>query len=122
MALTALLQGQGDNDGCTAPLPKSGVVFSGRVMAVLDGDSACVSTSGLKLIEVRLADFYAPESSQPGGDEAADMLARLAMGEQVTCLMDHTSFDRAVSVCTMDGISLGGWMRAAGVAEGGRGR
>ncbi|MFZ5685926.1 hypothetical protein [Phenylobacterium sp.] len=57
------------------PLPSylgRGMEFSGRVVHVGDGDSLCVA-KGWSLdtwIEVRLADFCAPELREPGGEAA----------------------------------------------------
>jgi hypothetical protein len=38
------------------------------------------------------------------------------------CVADHQTYDRMSAVCRIGGRSLGDLMRAAGVAEGGRGR
>ncbi len=71
-------------------------------------------------MEVRIADFYAPELHEPGGREAKAALERIAKGRRVECLAQHRSFDRVVAVCTVRGVSLGGRMRAASVANGRR--
>ncbi|WP_293462986.1 hypothetical protein [Phenylobacterium sp.] len=86
-----------------------------------DGDSLCVADAR-GLIEVRLADFYAPELNKPGGRQAKAALERIAMGRQVTCKAGRRSYDRVVARCTLGGISLGDRMRRAGVEEGGNGR
>jgi endonuclease YncB( thermonuclease family) len=100
-----------------------GVRFSGPVTYVGDGDSLCVATGAgpANWVEVRLADFYAPELHAPGGPEAKATLARLAKGRRVDCVADHQTYDRMAAVCRLNGRSLGDLMRAAGVAEGGRG-
>ncbi len=56
---------------------KPGATFSGPVVYVGDGDSLCVALGQApsQWLEVRLADFYAPELSQPGGKQARDALA-----------------------------------------------
>lgn len=93
-----------------------------------DGDSLCVAaTRGREAdpntwIEVRLADFYAPELHQPGGQDAKKALARIAMGKRVQCLATHQSYDRLVAECRLPNGSLGQFMRRAGVTEGGNGR
>lgn len=54
-------------DPCKAPLPaQAGVQFSGTVRYVGDGDSLCVGRTAdpNTWIEVRLADFNAPEPHQ----------------------------------------------------------
>jgi micrococcal nuclease len=111
-------------DPCEGPLPAPGTSFSGQVRYVGDGDSLCVgSASDPRLwIEVRIADFYAPELHAPGGGQAKAELERLALGRTVQCRAGHRSYDRVVARCTLDGRSLGELMRRAGVREGGNGR
>lgn len=110
------------------PLPaylSRGATFSGSVAYVGDGDSLCVDVAGsgpTGWVEVRLADFYAPELAEAGGAEAKAALVRIAMGRVVYCLADHRTYDRIAARCTLQGVSLGDRMRAAGVGQGGRGR
>lgn len=98
--------------------------FTGRATYVGDGDSLCVARGPLAAdwIEVRLADFYAPELQEPGGEQAKAALSRLVMGRTLTCQPRKQSYDRLVAVCYRDGRSVGDLMRASGVSEGGRGR
>jgi endonuclease YncB( thermonuclease family) len=111
-------------DPCTAPLPQPGTRFSGSVRYVGDGDSLCVGRSGdpATWIEVRLADFYAPELSAPGGREAKAALEAIARGRAVACRAGRRSYDRVVAHCSLNGAALGDLMRSRGVVEGGRGR
>lgn len=111
-------------DPCEGPLPSSGTRFEGTVRYVGDGDSICVSSSGAPntWIEVRLADFYAPELHAPGGAQAKSALERVALGKSVQCVAGRRSYDRVVAQCTVNGASVGDLMRRAGVNEGGRGR
>ena len=98
--------------------------FAGPVVYVGDGDSLCVAVGQGPgaWVEVRLADFYAPELSAPGGRQAKAVLENLAKGRRVECVAQHRSYDRVVSRCTLGGVSLGDRMRAAGATEGGNGR
>ena len=84
-------------DPCTAipdngPIPAFlafGSSFSGPVVEVIDGDSLCVAVgprAGVDWVEVRLADFYAPEIRSAGGAAARTALARIALGRQATCI------------------------------------
>jgi endonuclease YncB( thermonuclease family) len=73
-------------------------------------------------VEVRLADFYAPELKEPGGRQARDTLKRITAGRRVDCISRGRSWDRVAAECRLAGRSLGDHMRAAGVREGGRGR
>jgi endonuclease YncB( thermonuclease family) len=107
-------------DPCEAPLPSPGTVFSGPVEYLGDGDSLCVRTAA-GLVEVRVADFYAPELHEPGGPEAKATAQRLFMGRTLRCEALHRSYDRIVARCTLAGESIGDLLREAGVPEGGRG-
>ena len=111
-------------DPCEAPIPKFGAQFDGTVRYVGDGDSLCVGTStdARTWIEVRLADFYAPELQAPGGGAAKSTLERIAMGKAVQCTAGKRSYDRVVATCTLGGLSVADLMRRAGIAEGGRGQ
>ena len=108
------------------PMPAQlapGSRFAGAVVYVGDGDSLCVAIGQRPAawVEVRLADFYAPELSAPGGRQAKAALERIAMGQRVECFAQHRSHDRVVAVCTALGVSLGDRMRANRVSEGGNG-
>jgi endonuclease YncB( thermonuclease family) len=116
------------SDPCEAPLPQhSGETFSGAVRYVGDGDSLCVGPSNdpNTWIEVRLADFNAPELHSPTGPQAKATLERLAMGHQAQCVAgggrrgNVTSYDRVIATCRVNGRRIGDLMREAGVQEGG---
>ena len=111
-------------DPCVAPLPKPGTHFSGPVRYVGDGDSICIGTSRDPgtWIEIRVADFYAPELHSPGGKQAKAAMVRIAMGKMLECEAGKRSYDRVIGKCTLSGKSIGDLMREAGIAEGGRGR
>lgn len=101
-----------------------GARFSGPVTYVGDGDSLCVGMGRLpsEWVEVRLADFYAPELHEPGGARAKAALESIASGRQASCVARHRSFDRIVAQCAIGGRSIGDQMRDEGIVEGGRGR
>lgn len=111
-------------DPCTASLPPLGASFAGQVRYIGDGDSLCVGPSSdpATWIEVRVADFYAPELHSPDGAKAKAALERIALGRAASCIAGRRSYDRVVAQCTIGGESIGELMRRAGVAEGGRGR
>lgn len=133
-AIITLAAGTASADPCTripdrGPIPaeaRNGQTFSGPVRYVGDGDGLCVETlpgiGGAGWVEVRLADFYAPEISEPGGVAARQALTDLVMGRTIECRAGRRSWDRVVARCTLDGMSLGDRLRALGGAEGGRGR
>ena len=115
-------------DPCEGTLPtRAGVQFSGIVRSVGDGDGLGVGRTAdpNEWIEVRLADFNAPELHTPGGPAAKAALERLALQREVICASEHghggrvRSFDRVIARCRISGASLGDLLRQAGVAEGG---
>lgn len=110
-------------DPCEAALPANGTTFSGIVRYVGDGDGLCIGPAGqpLRWIEVRLADFHAPELHEPGGPESRRRLERLAMGRTLVCRAGRRSYDRVVATCTLGGRPLGALLRGSGGSEGGRG-
>jgi len=132
VAVATLAAASAAADPCQAisdkgPLPawlRRGSTFRGPVVYVGDGDSLCVAVGAgaANWVEVRLADFYAPEIREPAGPAAKAALERLAMGRQTECRADHRSYDRIVARCAIAGHSIGDLLRAAGVQEGGRGQ
>jgi len=127
-AAVALAAPQSFADPCEATLPsKGGATFAGAVKYVGDGDSLCVGTGndGKNWIEVRLADFDAPELSTREGKSAKAILEREAIGKQVTCAVTKgrsgktITHDRVLAVCRVGGVTIGDLMRRAGAPTGG---
>ena len=111
-------------DGGPLPIYLSfGSTFSGPVTTVIDGDSMCIAVGlGPKnWVEVRLADFYAPESSDPTGPAAKAALERIALGREAVCVANLRTYDRIAARCRIDGQEVGDQLRKAGIVEGGRG-
>jgi len=128
-AFTMLLAGVARADPCDAPLPSMlGAHFSGTVVYVGDGDSICVGRSGdpRSWVEVRLADFDAPEMSTPDGKRAKAMVAQLLKGKMVACAVVRgrsgrtRSHDRVLAICNLNGVPLGEYLRRQRVPRGGR--
>jgi endonuclease YncB( thermonuclease family) len=111
-------------DPCEGALPRKGATFSGVVRYVGDGDGLCVGPAGRpdRWIEIRLADFYAPELHERGGADAKRRLERAAMGKLLVCRAGRRSYDRVVAACKLEGRPLADVLRRAGGNEGGRGR
>lgn len=109
-------------DPCEGRLPRQGEVFSGVVRYVGDGDSLCVGPAGRpdRWMEVRLADFNAPELNEGGGRQAKRLLEHVAMGRGLVCRAGRRSHDRVVAACALDRRPLGDILRARGGREGGR--
>lgn len=115
-------------DPCEGALPRrAGETFSGQVRYIGDGDSLCVgnSTDPSTWIEVRLADFNAPELHAEGGAAARTALEQLAMGENAQCVATRgrngrvVSYDRVLATCKIGGRRIGDALRATGAREGG---
>lgn len=115
-------------DPCEGRLPdRAGQSFAGQARYVGDGDGLCVgdSTDPSAWIEVRLADFDAPELNAKDGRVARDQLRRLVMGRRLDCVATRGRsgrvivYDRVIAICRLNGRRVGDLMRAAGVREGG---
>ncbi len=103
-------------------LSAKGATFVGVVRYVDDGDGLYVGRAGRpnRGIEVRLADFYAPELHDAGGCEAKRRLERLVEAKPLVCRAGRRSYDPVVVAWTLCGLSLGTLLREAGGIEGGR--
>jgi endonuclease YncB( thermonuclease family) len=126
--MAALIACPVNADPCEGKLPaKAGTVFTGTVRYIVDGDGICVGPSAdpNTWVEVRLADFDAPELKTQEGRHAKQVMSQLAMGKPASCVTRPgrsgrtTSYDRVIASCKVDGASLASLMRQAGVLEGG---
>lgn len=116
-------------DPCRGPLPaRPGESFAGLVRYVGDGDSLCVGAAEdpATWIEVRIADFDAPELGQAGGERAKALLAAVALGRHATCIASAgrtgrvVVYDRVVAVCRVGGRPLGDLLRERDAPSGRR--
>ena len=116
-------------DPCEGRLPsRPGEAFGGIVRYVGDGDSLCVGRTNDpgEWIEVRLADFDAPELREPEGARSRDILSRLSRGRAVECTATRgrngrvISHDRVIAICRLSGRPLGVLLRSADAPVGGR--
>lgn len=79
---------------------------------VIDGDT--LSVGGTR---IRLYGIDAPERGQPWGRRATDALWRLVGGERINCAWDELDrYGRALAVCLLDDVDVGGEMVAHGWA------
>jgi endonuclease YncB( thermonuclease family) len=115
-------------DPCEGRLPtRHGETFAGTVRYVGDGDSLCVgrTSNPNDWIEVRLADFDAPELRERDGRRSRDILTRLTRGRQVNCTATRgrsgrvVSYDRVIATCRLGRQRLGDLLRAQRAPEGG---
>jgi hypothetical protein len=111
-------------DPCEGALPRKGATFSFAVGHVGDGGELCIGPAGQaeRWIEVRLADFYAPEWHERGGADAKRRLERAVMGKLLACRAGRRSYDRVMAACLLAWHPLGDVLRRAGGTEGGRDR
>lgn len=126
--LTLAWSGVAAADPCEGRLPqRAGAEFSGVVRYVGDGDSLCVGATDdpNTWIEVRLADFNAPELNSAGGRNARERLRGLALNHPAQCVATPgrngrvVSYDRVIATCRVGGRRLGDLLREAGGVEGG---
>lgn len=115
-------------DPCEGRLPsRAGQQFSGPVRYVGDGDGLCVgnSTDPSTWIEVRLADFDAPELHSADGRRSKGFLEQVAFGQTVNCEARRGRggrvivYDRVVAVCRVGNRSIGDLLRGLHAPEGG---
>lgn len=135
--LLSLIATQALADPCRAipdkgPRPtwaKAGFVVTGTARYIIDGDGLCIGSTGdpQGWVEIRLADFYAPELKESGGAVAKAALTRLTGGRTIRCTAVKgdggraVSYDRLIAVCRIGKTSLADLMRRDGQYEGGRG-
>lgn len=108
----------------TCPLPEVGSTFTGIGTHTSDGD-----TFDMGCVRVRTGDWDSPERGQPGYQEAKDDLARIVMGQSLSCVSGAGarnprkpySHGRVVAICTQtsSGLTVGALMLAAGAPSGG---
>jgi len=92
-----------------------------------DGDSLCIGqlADPQTWIEVRLADFDAPELHAPEGRRAKTLLEQVAFGRSARCEVRRgrggrvVSHDRVIAVCRVNERSIGDLLRERHAPEGG---
>lgn len=85
----------------------SGLVWSGRVVRVVDGDTLRVERNGRE-VKIRLEGIDAPERDQPWGSEATAFARQQALGKRVTVRdKERDQYGRMVATIILpDGSSL----------------
>jgi endonuclease YncB( thermonuclease family) len=83
----------------------AGPSLSGRVSAVLDGDSIIVVDAGQREVQVRLAQIDAPEYGQADWQASKQSLSELLLGRAVTVeRVDADRYGRVVGRVWKDGV------------------
>lgn len=115
-------------DPCEGRLPsRPGQTFSGIVRYVGDGDSLCVggTSNPQEWIEVRLADFDAPELHEAEGRRARNALVQVTSGRLVECTATRgrsgrvVNHDRVIAICRLGGRRIGDLLRDQNAPHGG---
>jgi endonuclease YncB( thermonuclease family) len=70
--------------------PSIAAEIVGRVVGIPDGDTLTVLADGNRQTKVRLAEFDTPESGQPYGSRARQILSDLAFGKSVQVVVQDT--------------------------------
>src|SRR5688500_6353545 len=87
-------------------------VLVGTVTKVTDGDTINVELSSGPII-VRLGSIDAPESNQPGGNEAAEELERLVLNQEVALEVEtQDRYERLVAVAYVGDGNVNEWLVA----------
>ena len=80
--------------------------FSGKVIAVLDGDTLMVM-QGKSPVKVRLAEVDAPEKAQPYGVASQKSLAEMVMGKQIQVASRAIDdYGRMIAMVSIDGLNV----------------
>jgi endonuclease YncB( thermonuclease family) len=128
LATTAIIAATASADPCEGELPtKLGTSFLGVVKYVVDGDGICVGKDDdpETWIEVRFADFDAPELRTEEGREAKQMVEDKLFGKQVSCTTSKgrngktRSHDRVLATCRLGTKGVSDVLNEAGVPTGG---
>ncbi len=92
-------------------------IFSGKVVAVADGDTISVMQDG-KAVKIRLYGIDSPEKGQPFGTRAKELAGHLAFGKEVKVeVVDTDHYGRMVArVFLPDGRQLNQVMVQEGLA------
>lgn len=91
------------HEGRAAAAPAASEAFSGKVVAVKDGDTVEVMRAG-KAVRVRLAEVDAPESRQPYGAQAKKFLSELVFAKTVAVAVTDTDrYGRLVGRLSLEG-------------------
>lgn len=91
--------------------------WSGKVVAIADGDTLSVLRDGRDVVRVRLWGIDAPESGQDHGDKARRRLVELAAGKTARVEpVERDRYGRTVARVRIDGVDIGGSQVRDGMA------
>lgn len=93
-----------------------GVVLTGTVIHVVDGDTFDLAVEGGTVERIRLADIDAPDRPSEARQESGNVLRGWVGGNYLVCVSKGASWGRVVATCRMGGVDVGAWMVRHGQA------
>jgi len=88
-----------------------------RVVGISDGDTFTCLAGSNQQVKVRMANIDTPESGQPYGRQAKDLLASLIFGRAIQLKLDgQDKYGRQIGQASVDGVSINREMVARGAA------
>ena len=100
-----------------ASSPVWAVEFSGTVIGIHDGDTITVLTPDRRQVRVRLAEVDAPESDQPYGERAKEVLTALIFGDRVNVVIQaQDDYERIVGRVYMGSMDVSAELVKRGAA------
>lgn len=86
--------------------PAQAAAFSGKVVAIADGDTLTILTASKHQHRIRLAGIDAPEKRQPFGTRSRQSLSELCFGKQAEVISEVIDrYKRIVATVTCDGVN-----------------
>lgn len=83
----------------------AGETVTGRVVAVLDGDTIIILTPSKQEVRIRLAEIDAPEKNQPFGQVSKRSMSDLAYGREARAECPQTDrYRRSICKVFVDGV------------------
>ncbi|TXT28376.1 MAG: nuclease-like protein [Rhodocyclaceae bacterium] len=83
----------------------AGETVTGRVVAVLDGDTIIILTPSKQEVRIRLAEIDAPEKNQPFGQVSKRSMSDLAYGREARAECPQTDrYGRSICKVYVDGV------------------
>lgn len=99
------------------PQRAGALVYTGKVVRVIDGDTISLRTDQGSIVRIRLSDIDAPERGQSYGREAKRVLQQLVAGRSVVARVNDTDrYGRSVARIDRGGVDVNAEMVRRGAA------
>lgn len=100
---------------CLLPVAAAG--YTGKVVAISDGDTLTLLTAEQRQIKIRLAEIDTPEKRQPYGNRARQALSELTFGQPARVVVETVDrYGRTVGTVFVDGVNINREMVRVGAA------